>query len=64
MNGFEVAKWLRQQPETQNIVLVAMTGYSHSADRQRSEEAGFDHHLVRLADFGKVQEILATVKPA
>ncbi len=38
-----------------------MTGYGQEIDRQRSQEAGFDHHLVKPANFGKVQEILATV---
>jgi PAS domain S-box-containing protein len=62
MNGFEVAKRLRHQPNLSNVVLVAMTGYGQETDRQRSQEAGFDHHLVKPADFGKVQQILATVK--
>jgi len=61
LNGFEVAKRLRQQPVFQNVVLIAMTGYGQEADRQRSFDAGFNHHLVKPADFGKVQEILATV---
>ena len=52
---------MRQQPVLQNVVLVAMTGYGQETDRQRSQEAGFDHHLVKPADFGKVQQILATV---
>jgi CheY-like chemotaxis protein len=42
-------------------VLVAVTGYGREADRQRSQEAGFDHHLAKPADFKKVQQILATV---
>jgi PAS domain S-box-containing protein len=61
LNGFEVAKQLRRQPGLQNAVLVAMTGYGKESDRQRSQEAGFDHHLVKPADFGKVLQILATV---
>ena len=61
LDGFEVAKRIRQQPTLNNIVLVAMTGYGRETDRQRSQEAGFDHHLVKPADFGKVQQILATV---
>ena len=61
LNGFEVAKQLRQQPALQNAVLVAMTGYGRESDRQRSQEAGFDHHLVKPGDFGKVLQILATV---
>jgi len=61
LNGFEVAKRLRQQPVFQNVVLVALTGYGQEADRQRSLDSGFNHHLVKPADFGKVLEILATV---
>ncbi len=61
LNGFEVAKQLRQQPVLQNAVLVAMTGYGGVSDRQRSQEAGFDHHLIKPGDFGKVLQLLATV---
>ena len=61
LNGFEVAKQLRQQPALQNAVLVAMTGYGGESDLQRSFAAGFDHHLVKPGDFGKVLKILATV---
>jgi len=61
LNGFEVAERLRQQPAFQNVVLVAMTGYGQESDRQHSQEAGFDHHLVKPANFGKVLQILATV---
>ncbi len=61
LDGYEVAKRMRQQPVLQNVVLVAMTGYGQESDRQRSREAGFDHHLVKPADFEQLQEILATV---
>jgi CheY-like chemotaxis protein len=61
LNGYEVAKRLREQPAFQNIVLVALTGYGRESDRQRSQESGFDHHLVKPGDFGKVLQILATV---
>ena len=61
LNGFEVAKRIRQQPTLKNIVLVAMTGYGQVSDRKRSQEAGFDHHLVKPGDFGKVLQLLATV---
>ena len=62
MSGLEIAKWIRQQATLKEIVLIAMTGYGDDADRQRSFEAGFNHHLVKPADFRIVQEILATVK--
>ena len=61
LDGFEVAKRIRQQTTLENIVLVALTGYGRETDRLRSQEAGFDHHLVKPADFDKVQKILASV---
>jgi CheY-like chemotaxis protein len=61
LNGYEVAKRIRQHPVLKNVVLVAMTGYGQETDRQRSQEAGFDHHLVKPARFEQLQQILATV---
>ena len=61
LNGFEVARLIRQQPLLKNVVLVALTGYGLEADRQRSQEAGFDHHLVKPADFDEIDKILASL---
>ena len=63
LDGYEVANRIRQQPTLKHIVLVAMTGYGLESDRERSKAAGFNHHLVKPAEFDKLQEILATVKP-
>ncbi len=38
-----------------------MTGYGQDGDRKRSREAGFDHHLVKPGDFGKLLQIMATI---
>ncbi|HUY32095.1 MAG TPA: ATP-binding protein [Pirellulales bacterium] len=62
MDGYEVAEKMRRQPALKNVMLVSMTGYGQESDRRRSREAGFDHHLVKPADFGKLRQILATVK--
>ncbi len=59
LNGYEVAKRLRQQPTMANLLLVALSGYGTEADRMRAMEAGFDHHLAKPADFDKLQDILA-----
>ena len=59
MSGYVVAQRLRQQPETKHLKLIAMTGYGQDSDRQRSEEAGFDRHLVKPVDPQKLQELLA-----
>ena len=62
LDGFEVAKALRREPVFEGILLVAMTGYGQQADRDRSRQAGFDHHLVKPADFDQVRQILASVQ--
>jgi CheY-like chemotaxis protein len=61
LDGYEVARRIREQPALKNIVLVAMTGYGNVGDLRRSEESGFDYHLIKPADFMKVKEILASV---
>ncbi|MGZ8165635.1 MAG: ATP-binding protein [Methylobacter sp.] len=47
IDGYEVAKRLRQLPETQQAVLIALTGYGQPEDRELSKAAGFDHHLLK-----------------
>ncbi|WP_171020235.1 chemotaxis protein CheB [Hydrogenophaga sp. 2FB] len=47
MNGYEAAKGIRELPGGRDTVLVALTGWGHQDDRQRSSEAGFDKHLVK-----------------
>ncbi|HEV3343318.1 MAG TPA: PAS domain-containing protein [Pirellulales bacterium] len=65
MDGYEVARRLRQDPESKGVVLVALTGWGQNADRQRSLEAGFDHHLVKPVDAKTLTDLLAgTVRPA
>ena len=64
LNGFEVAKRIRLEATHPAMVLVALTGYGQAADRQRSHEAGFDHHLVKPADFDEVEKILVAVAVA
>src|SRR5512139_154395 len=48
MDGYQVARQLRaQQAADERLCLVAVTGYGHEEARTRSEEAGFDQHLVK-----------------
>ncbi len=61
LNGYQVAKRIRQDPNLKNVVLVALTGYGQEADRQTALEAGFNHHLVKPARLEQLQKILATV---
>jgi CheY-like chemotaxis protein len=64
IDGYEVAKQIRQEPTLKNVMLVALTGYGQESDRQRTREAGFNHHLVKPADFANVQSILSAVAAA
>ncbi len=49
IDGYEVARRMRQQESTEGAVLVALTGYGLAKDEERAYEAGFDHHLVKPA---------------
>jgi CheY-like chemotaxis protein len=59
MDGYEVARRLRNDQDLKNIVLAALTGWGQQADRQRTTEAGFDHHLVKPADSKIVESLVA-----
>jgi PAS domain S-box-containing protein len=61
MSGLEVAKRIRQQTALKDVMLIALTGYGEEADRKRSAEAGFDHHLVKPVDIQTLKKILKTV---
>ncbi len=63
LNGHEVAKRIREHATLRNIGLIAMTGYGQADDRQSSRDAGFNHHLVKPADFAELQKILAIICP-
>ncbi len=53
MNGYEVAKRLRQSSRGKQMIVVALTGYGQQEDRRRAQEAGFDAHLVKPVDFAR-----------
>jgi two-component system CheB/CheR fusion protein len=61
MDGYEVARRLRREPGPQPALLVALTGWGHDEDRRRSQEAGFDHHLVKPVDPAALVQLLAGV---
>lgn len=46
------------------MILIAATGWGQEGDRQRTEEAGFDHHLVKPLDHAALLKLLASVEPA
>ncbi|HEX7183940.1 MAG TPA: ATP-binding protein [Thermoanaerobaculia bacterium] len=63
MNGYEVARRLRGQPETRDAMLVAMTGWGQEEDRRQSKEAGFDQHLVKPLEPKALASLLDCLAP-
>jgi PAS domain S-box-containing protein len=59
LDGYEIAKRVRARYSPEELVLVAMTGYGQQTDRERSKQAGFDHHLVKPAACEEIETILA-----
>ena len=61
MDGYEVARRLRQQPQLAGLRIVALTGYGQPDDTQRAREAGFDGHLVKPASLESITAMLQSL---
>jgi CheY-like chemotaxis protein len=61
LNGHDVCRRIRQQPWGQAMVLIALTGWGQDEDRRRSQEAGFDGHLVKPVDHKHLLALLASL---
>lgn len=59
MNGYEVARQLRQAPLGRHLVLVAVSGYGQDVERLRA--AGFDQHLLKPVPIDDLASLLALV---
>jgi PAS domain S-box-containing protein len=58
LDGYEVCRRLRGQPDGGRLLIIALTGWGQADDRRRSEEAGFDEHLVKPADVRAIEALL------
>ena len=58
VDGYEVARRLKANPQFAHIRLVAHTGYGSPEDRKRAQEAGFDAHLVKPAELSDLEKAL------
>jgi PAS domain S-box-containing protein len=58
MDGYEVARRMREQPGLKTVVLAALTGWGQQEDRRRTFEAGFDHHLVKPLEAKTLERLL------
>jgi CheY-like chemotaxis protein len=60
MDGFEIARRLRQLECGRHCLLVAVTGYGQERDRRKALEAGFDHHLVKPVNVQVLSEVIVS----
>ena len=63
IDGYEVAKELRQAAATKDILVIALTGFGREADRSRSKAAGVDLHLTKPVELDALLDVLANGDP-
>ena len=64
MDGYEVARRIRDDKAIQQPLLVALTGYGREEDRQRAAQAGFDHFLVKPTPPKVLTDIALQLRPS
>ena len=64
LDGYEVARRLRERPWATDAVLIAVSGKSQEADRRRSSEAGFDCHMVKPVSVADLERVVARSRGA
>jgi PAS domain S-box-containing protein len=61
LSGHEAARRIRAEPWGRSLLLVALTGWGQAPDRRKSDEAGFDHHLVKPVDAERLDALFASL---
>jgi PAS domain S-box-containing protein len=61
IDGYELARRLRNEPGFKDIILVALTGYGQTSDKQQAQEAGFDYHLVKPVSLEALLDLLGSL---
>ena len=64
LNGYEACRLIRKQPWGRKVIVIAVTGWGQDDDRQRSHDAGFDHHMVKPVDPQALMKMLAGLQSA
>jgi two-component system CheB/CheR fusion protein len=62
MDGYALARAIRQLPQHADALLIAVSGWSQPADQLRSREAGIDHHLAKPVDIAQLMGLLRQVR--
>ena len=58
LSGYDVAEWFRSQLETHDTIIVALTGFGSSSDRQQAEKSGCNYHLTKPVDLKRLQVLM------
>jgi len=59
LDGYEVARSLRDMPKLRSSLLIAVSGYGDAADREKARAAGFAHHITKPADPAELAHLIA-----
>jgi CheY-like chemotaxis protein/two-component sensor histidine kinase len=62
INGYDACRRIREQPWGKDVVIVALTGWGQEEDRRKSQEAGFNGHLVKPVDYAALTRLLADLE--
>ena len=62
MDGYEVARQIRKQPQYRDVALIALTGWGQENDRRRAQEAGFDHHIGKPASVAQLRSVMHSLR--
>lgn len=63
MDGYELARQLRSQPENAGAILVAVTGYGQERDRSNALDSGFNYHFVKPISTSQITALLSEIQP-
>ena len=61
LDGMEAARRIRHSKLGSTISIVALTGWGQESDRDRTREAGMDHHLVKPVSADDLREVLRSM---
>lgn len=61
LNGYEACRRIRSTRAGKDMVIIAQTGWGQEEDRQRTRDAGFDHHLVKPVEAQDLLKLLASL---
>jgi PAS domain S-box-containing protein len=63
MDGYEVAQRIREEPQSEGMTLIALTGWGQEDDRRRARSAGFDHHMIKPPELNTLKTLLLSLSP-